>query len=216
MNQIQNPWLQIPISDYVGHMSDKGVRQYKMLNSAFKRAYQIKKPHRLLVLGVTDGNGLEYVSEKITNKIIALDINPEYIKTAQRRFQKIIPQCDFLCEDVTNYKFPLDYFDMVHAALLFEYVDYQNILINIAGSLKFGGVLSTVIQIKDKNISKISKTPYKSLQNLVSIMKIVDINEFLECTASNSLLEIRHEILKPCGEKSFYFGIFEKIYYGEH
>jgi len=68
-----------------------------------------------------------------------------------------------------------------------------------------------VIQIEDKNISKISKTPYKSLQNLVSIMKIVDINEFLECTTSNSLLEIRHEILKPRGEKSFYFGIFKKI-----
>jgi hypothetical protein len=47
MKNAENPWLQIPISDYVGHMSDDHVLQYQMLNAIFKRAYLIKRPRHL-------------------------------------------------------------------------------------------------------------------------------------------------------------------------
>jgi ubiquinone/menaquinone biosynthesis C-methylase UbiE len=211
MKQSENPWLKIPIVDYVGHMSDSHVLQYQMLNTIFKHAYHIKQPNNLLIIGVSDGNGLEHIPKQMTTKTIALDINPEYIKIARRRFQKVLPQCDFVCEDVENYKFPLDHFDMVHAALIFEYVEYPEIITKIAQSLTVGGVLSTVIQMENENISKISKTIYKSLQNLESIMKIVDIDEFRTCAAKNGLLNVRSEIIEPCGGKSFYFGIFERI-----
>jgi ubiquinone/menaquinone biosynthesis C-methylase UbiE len=211
MKNSENPWLQIPISDYVGHMSDDHVLQYQMLNAIFKRAYLIKRPRHLLVLGITDGNGLEHVSKQITSNLIALDINPEYIETAQRRFRQVLPTCDFVCVDVEQYKFPLNCFDMVHAGLIFEYVNYQEILAKIARSLVVGGVLSTVIQIEDKNIPKISNTSYKSVRNLESLMKIVDVNEFLAYAAANCLLNIRCEITEPCGGKSFYFGIFKRV-----
>jgi hypothetical protein len=68
-----------------------------------------------------------------------------------------------------------------------------------------------VIQIEDKNIPKISNTPYKSLRNLESIMKIVDVDEFLAYAAANCLLNIRCEITEPFGGKSFYFGIFKRV-----
>ncbi len=211
MNQFENPWLQIPISDYVGHMSDKHVRQYEMLNAIFKRAYSIRKPSQLLVLGVSDGNGLEHISNKITAKTVALDINPEYIAAAQRRFQKELPQCDFICEDIEKYKFPPGSFDMIHAALIFEYVNYQKIMIKIAQSLVIGGVLSTAIQLEDAHVSTISETNYKSLKKLASIIKMIDINEFQTCAVANNLLEIHREIIKPYGEKGFYFGILERV-----
>jgi spermidine synthase len=98
MKQSENPWLKIPIVDDVGHMSDRHVLQYQMLNAIFKHAYHMKQPNKLLIIGVSDGNGLEHIPKQMTTKTIALDINPEYIKIARRRFQKVLPQCDFVCE----------------------------------------------------------------------------------------------------------------------
>ena len=211
MNKPENPWLEIPIVEYVGHMSDSHVRQYKMLNKIFHQAYSFKQPANLLILGATDGNGLEYISKEITRRIIAVDINPEYTAVARRRFHIKLPQCDFVCEDVVKYKFPTNYFDTIHGALIFEYVDYQKMLIKITKSLKIGGVLSVVIQLEDEMVSKISETKFKSLKKLASIMKIVDINTFKGCAFNNNLREIHKEIKKPYGEKSFYYGIYERI-----
>ena len=140
MNKPENPWLEIPIDDYVGHMNQSHVRQYEMLNNIFRQAYSFKQPDSLLVLGVTEGNGFEYISQKITSRIIAIDINPEYAEVAKRRFYAKLPQSDFICKDAEEYKFPANYFDMIHGALIFEYVDYQKMLVEIAKSLKIGGV----------------------------------------------------------------------------
>jgi ubiquinone/menaquinone biosynthesis C-methylase UbiE len=211
MNRPENPWLEIPIAEYVGHMSDSHVRQYEMLNTIFRQAYSNRQPEKLLVLGISDGNGLEHISKKITRKIIVIDINPEYLAVAQRTFHTKLPQLDFICEDVDKYKFPANYFDMIHGALIFEYVDYQKLLVKIAKSLKIGGVLSTVIQLEDEKVSKISETKFKSLKKLASIMKIVDINTFKNYAFNNNLREIHKEIIKPYGEKSFYYRIFERI-----
>jgi predicted O-methyltransferase YrrM len=92
MNKPENPWLEIPIDDYVGHMNQSHVRQYEMLNNIFRQAYSFKQPDSLLVLGVTEGNGFEYISQKITSRIIAIDINPEYAEVAKRRFYAKLPQ----------------------------------------------------------------------------------------------------------------------------
>ena len=89
MNKPENPWLEIPIAEYVGHMSDSHVRQYEMLNTIFRQAYSYKQPANLLVLGATDGNGLEHISQKITSKIIAIDINPEYLELRNAGFTQI-------------------------------------------------------------------------------------------------------------------------------
>ena len=140
MKKLENPWLEIPIADYVGHMSDSHVRQYEMLNTIFQQAYSYKQPVKLLVLGATDGNGFEHISKKVTEKVIAVDINPEYAEVAKRRFYAKLPQSDFICKDAEEYKFPANYFDMIHGALIFEYADYQKMLVEIAKSLKIGGV----------------------------------------------------------------------------
>jgi ubiquinone/menaquinone biosynthesis C-methylase UbiE len=211
MNKPENPWLEIPIVEYVGHISDSYVRQYKMLNKIFHQAYSFKQPANLLVLGATDGNGLEHVSKQVTEQVVAVDINHEYTAIAQCRFHTKLPQCDFICEDVEKYKFPANYFDMIHGALIFEYVDYQKLLVKIAKSLKIGGVLSTVIQLEDANAPRISETKFTSLQKLASIMKTVDISVFRNCTFNNHLREIHQEQIKPYGEKSFYYGIFERV-----
>jgi ubiquinone/menaquinone biosynthesis C-methylase UbiE len=203
--------LEIPIADYVGHMSDSRVRQYEMLNAIFRTAYSFKQPSQLLILGSTDGNGLEHVSKKVTGKVVAVDINPEYTEVAQRRFQKELPQCEFICDDVEKYNFPADYFDMIHGALIFEYVNYQKLLEKIAKSLRISGVLSTVIQLEDMNTQVISETKFPSIKKVALIMKMVDVSAFRDCAFDNNLQEIHQEQIKPYGEKGFYYGIFERI-----
>jgi len=69
MNKHKNPWLEIPLTEYVGHMSDSRVRQYQMLSSIFQHAYSFKQPSKLLVLGASDGNGFEHISKKTTSVV---------------------------------------------------------------------------------------------------------------------------------------------------
>jgi hypothetical protein len=99
---------------------------------------------------------------------------------------------------------------MIHGALIFEYINYQRLLVKITQSLKIGGVLSTVIQLEDANVPIISETQFTSLKKLAPIMKIVDINEFKKCAKANNLQLIHNEIIKPYGKKDFYYGIFKK------
>lgn len=210
MNKHKNPWLEIPLTEYVGHMSDSHVRQYQMLSSIFQHAYSFKQPSKLLVLGASDGNGFEHISKKTTSKVIAIDINSEYLVAAQLKFQSILPECEFICEDIEKFVFPNHFFDMIHGALIFEYINYQRLLVKITQSLKIGGVLSTVIQLEDANVPIISETQFTSLKKLAPIMKIVDINEFKKCAKANNLQLIHNEIIKPYGKKDFYYGIFKK------
>lgn len=211
MKDYKNPWLEIPVAEYIGHMSDKHVRQYQMLNLVFRKAYTFKQPLSLLVLGATDGNGFEYIANNTTRKVIALDINQEYLSLARERFQPVLPGCEFICEDAAKYQFAESFFDMIHGALIFEYIDYKKLLPKISGSLKLNGVLTTVIQLEDSGVSKISETKYSSLKKLATIMKTVDLKEFKKLATAQNLKEIHTETLKPYGDKRFYFGIFERV-----
>lgn len=79
-----NPWLKIPASDYEGHM--EAVGQRALLGQIFRDVYSLVRPRRLAILGCATGNGFEYVDTAITERIVGVDINPDYIEIARRRF----------------------------------------------------------------------------------------------------------------------------------
>src|SRR5215212_4712714 len=78
--RVTNPWLAISDGDYVGHMSSPEVGQYDALNRIFRDVLVAVRPHSVLLLGCSSGNGLEHVDPCTTTSVVGIDINPSYLR----------------------------------------------------------------------------------------------------------------------------------------
>lgn len=82
---MRNPWLDIPLEDYEGHMSSPGVAQLKALADLFEEALNQCRPKSVAILGIAGGNGLERIDISVTNQIVGIDIHPTYLEVVRNR-----------------------------------------------------------------------------------------------------------------------------------
>lgn len=175
--KLQNPWLQIPADDYENHMSAPNVGQLQVLNKIFKEVLDEFNPKSICVLGCTAGNGFEHLINRNIKKIVGIDINQNYLDECNNRFGKYLSQMKLICADLNEFELQSNIFDLIYAALIFEYVDFKNLLRNISKWLRTDGILSMVFQLPSEKSNPVSDTPYHSLKSLSSIMKLIDVNE---------------------------------------
>jgi ubiquinone/menaquinone biosynthesis C-methylase UbiE len=206
---MQNPWLKIPAEDYEKHMSAPHVAQLQFLNDLFRQLLFEHKPEKILFAGCTTGNGFEHIDFKFTNRVVGIDINEEYLKIARERFSD--KRIEFINNDVCMHNFGNQKFDLVHCALIFEYVDVQQCLNNLVKFLKDDGVLSVLLQLPSESHSIVSKTDYKSLESLGSIVKLVDVDLFKNLITQIGLKENSNRIITLESGKCFYHGMYERI-----
>src|SRR5579862_3696940 len=120
-----NPWLRIPAEQYEGHMAAIG--QSAVLRDLFSLVYAERRPHRLAVLGCGTGGDLQQVDPTVTEVVVGVDINPDYLEIARGRSSALGPRLHLVCGDVLSAELPPVQFDLVHAALLLEYVDHLSL-----------------------------------------------------------------------------------------
>ncbi len=203
-----NPWLTVPVSEYEGHM--QAVGQFATLNEIFADVYRTARPRRLAVLGCAAGNGFEHIEPSITERIVGVDINPHYIELALRRFGNWGNKLQFVCGDVLAHELEPAAFDMVHAALLFEYVDPNNLFQRIATSLTAGGLCSIVLQLQNDRIPTVSVTAFQSLQALSTIMQLRQPKEITRLAIAHSLALLKEWEVPLPNAKQFWVGLFSR------
>jgi cyclopropane fatty-acyl-phospholipid synthase-like methyltransferase len=190
--QVNNPWLDIPAGDYVGHMRSSEVAQYQVLNRLLRDALASIRPRAVLVLGCSMGNGLEHVDPRVTSRVVGVDINPVYLQQLVERFPHPAFALDVQCTDVAAYTFEPEVFDLVHAALVFEYVEWSALLPRVAGTLQPRGVLSVVLQLPSRESPAVTPTGFTSLRSLESIFRFVEPDVLVtDATALGLHLESR-------------------------
>ncbi len=170
-----NPWLRIPPEDYEGHMAAIG--QSAVLRDLFSLVYAERRPSRLAVLGCTTGQDLQHVDPALTELIVGVDINPAYLEAAKGRLSSLGPRLHLICEDVLTAELPRVPFDLVHAALLLEYVDPRSLFQRIYAWLSPEGVCSVITQEPAPDVAAISATKYESLQTLAGRMSLRSAEE---------------------------------------
>jgi len=169
-----NPWLEIPLADYVGHMSSPQVGQHQVLNALLKEALSRARPRSALVLGCSTGNGLEHVDPVVTSHVVAIDINPAYLERLAERFPAPRFALEVHCADLVEFSFEREAFDLVHAALILEYLDWVRVLPRVAAAIRPGGVLTAVLQLPSHTTPAVTPTPFTTLRVLESIFCFVD------------------------------------------
>ncbi|MCL6100818.1 MAG: class I SAM-dependent methyltransferase [Bacteroidetes bacterium] len=181
----KNPWLKISSEDYEGHMSAPNVMQLQMLNKIFADVLNKFLPKSIAVLGCTTGNGFEHLIGKDIEQIVGVDINPEYLSVCSKRFAEKLPQLKLICEDLSKVNLPNSTFDLIHAALVLEYVDTEMLLAKISWWLKPNRILSVVLQLPSAVSPLVSETPYRSLQKLNKYIQLVNPAELRKTFPAN-------------------------------
>jgi SAM-dependent methyltransferase len=193
---MRNPWLDIPESDYIGHMTSPEVDQYTVLGRLLREVLERVRPRDLLLLGCSTGNGLEQVDATVTQRVTGVDINPAYLRRLVERF----PSPDFTltlhCVDLADYAFEPAAYDLVHAGLLFEYLEWPQLLPRLARTLRQGGTLSVVLQLLSNTSSAVTQTAFASLRQLEPLFRFVD-PEALVALGRTAGLELETRRVEP-------------------
>jgi SAM-dependent methyltransferase len=200
---MRNPWLDIPEADYVGHMSSPTVGQRPVLGRLLGEVLETVRPNVVLVLGGSTGNGLEHVNATVTSRVVVVDVNPTYLIRLRERFPNPAFELDLWCADVIEIGLGRQVFDLVHAGLIFEYVEWPVLLPRIAAALRPGGVLSVILQAPSASSPAVTPTPFTSLRKLESLFRFVEPTALVDAARGEGLnLHARHTEALPAG-KSF-------------
>jgi Methyltransferase domain len=179
---MNNPWLNIPLDDYERHMSLPAVGQAQMVADQFDGALNRWVPKCVAVIGCAGGNGLDRIEGRSIERIVAVDINPDYIEHTRARHATQFPHLETVCGDVQSELLTYGPVDLTFAALLFEYVDLTSALETIARNSRSDAILTTVVQLPHATAHAVSPSPYKSLGQLASVMKLVAPDELRKAT----------------------------------
>ena len=170
-----NPWLNIPAADYEAHMRTVG--QSAALRALFAEIYAERRPRRLAVLGCTTGSDLESTDPALTDRIVGVDVNRAFVEIARRRLTALGPRLHLVAGDVLEATLPDAPFDLVHAALLLEYVDPHALFRRIHRWLAPDGACSVITQDPLPGVAAVSDTGYESLQILSGRMILRNADE---------------------------------------
>ena len=142
-----NPWSLVPAADYERHLGPGGTDQLAPLSTLFQEAYLAAQPDRLLVVGCALGNGLEHVDPAVTRRVVGLDVNLPYLGICRQRFFHLGPRLELYCGSALAWRAPPGSFDLVHAGLVFEYLQPAALAEQIAGWLAPGGSCHVVLEL---------------------------------------------------------------------
>jgi SAM-dependent methyltransferase len=182
---MSNPWLNVPLEDYEGHMSLSVVGQAQMLAEQLERALERWAPASIAVIGCAGGNGLEKIAGRAVERVVAVDVNPDYIERVRTRYAERLPTLELVCADVQSDSLTYGPVDFTYAALLFEYVGVLSTLRTLKRNSRPNAVLTAVLQLPHPTIHAVSPSPYKSLRSLASAMTLV-APETLRHTAADA------------------------------
>jgi predicted TPR repeat methyltransferase len=200
-----NPWSLVQASDYERHMGPKGVDQLGPLGALFQEVVLAAQPDRLMLVGCSTGNGLEHVDPSVTRRIVGVDVNLQHLGIARQRFFHLGPRLELFNADITEFRSPPGTFDLVHAALVLEYLHPEVLVRRVAEWLADRGTFSAVLQLPGGDPHE---EPSRAMQLITKAMKLLPPEELTElCEHYGLSLRRQREVPLRYG-KRFWHGVY--------
>lgn len=183
------------------------VGQSAALREIFARVYAAASPRRSLVLGCTTGKDLALLDPRVTTVAVGVDVNPEYLAMARRELDHLA--CVELIEgDVLELQLASGGFDLVHAALLLEYVNPGALFARMRSWLAADGRCTIVSQDPAPGVASVSESGHESLRILEGHMSLLDADDIERLAARAGLRRISLESVPLPGRKTFSVSTF--------
>jgi trans-aconitate methyltransferase len=206
---MNNPWLQIPLSDYEGHMAMPGIEQARLLANVFDTMLKEYRPRSVAVLGCAGGNGFDRIAASVTTRVVGVDINPEYVDALRDRYGGRVPNLELIVGDIESNAVRFEPVEFIFAALVLEYVEVHHVLQRTRSLLTAGGILSTVVQLRGA-AAPVTPSPYASLAALEPFMELVAPEELARLAGDAGYREIARRREESAGGKQFAVQVFRK------
>lgn len=205
-----NPWLHIPLADYEAHMALPQVAQARMLAAQMARFTEETQPHSLAVAGVAGGNGLEALSPEITRRVVAIDVNRDYLAACENRHAGCFEQFEAVEHDLSLGMPAMPPVDAIFAGLVLEYVNVKTFCTSLATALKPGGHFAAVLQLPSPELPEVSDTPYTSLQALETAFRHVKPDELDALLTAQGFVLVKSEETRLPSGKVFHLGHWQR------
>jgi hypothetical protein len=170
---MDQPWLQVTLRDYEGHMGAAGVDQLAPLGDLFAEALAFCRPRSVAIVGIAGGNGLHHIDPRTVARVVGIDINPDYLRTVRSRFPDL-KQLELHLSDMFKDRPRFEPVDMVHVALLFEHTGLSVCLENCISLVSPGGHFVCVLQLLSAAQSAAQSTAFPSIQRLKDHFALID------------------------------------------
>lgn len=200
---MKNQWLEIELDEYENHMAMPSIGQSQYLSDYLKLSIQNYKPKSIALIGCSGGNGLSNINSAEVERVVCVDINPKYLAIAKERFSNSFNQIEFISQDITTKGFSFASVDLIFVGLVFEYVNIDIAVNNLARLINKNDKLVTVLQLINPDIPEVSPSPYKKLEILNNLFSFVSPEEFLEICKNNGLGVISKKKTKLNSGKEF-------------
>lgn len=164
------------------------MRQAALLANFFERELKTHRPKSVAVLGCAGRNGFDRIDPAVTQRVVGIDINPDFIAVARERFQRQLPGLELINADLQEGDLNVEPIDLVFAALLFEYVDADVVLASVQRLLRPRGILTTVVQLPQVDVPDVTPSPFASLQSLASCLRLVSPEFLCERAIANGFI----------------------------
>lgn len=165
-----NPWSVVQAADYERYMGPEGLDQLAPLASLFQEAYLAAQPDRVLVLGCGTGNGLSHVDPSATRQVVGVDVNLQHLGIARQRYFHLGPRLELFCAEAEKFRRAPGAFELVHAALVFEYLHPEPLVRRIAEWLAPGGVCSVVLRMPGGEPVELPSKPLEIIEKATKLV----------------------------------------------
>jgi SAM-dependent methyltransferase len=167
------PWLAVTAAEYEALMGPEGLDLLAPLSAAFAQVYRAARPRRVLVLGCGTGAGLEHVHPGVTDRVVGIDLNLQFLAVARQRHHELGARLELFCADARTADLPEGGFDLVHAALLAEYLDPEALAAVMARAAAPAGTCAVVQRLPGGEPAE-EAWPVESVRALAEVTRAVE------------------------------------------
>jgi hypothetical protein len=161
------------------------------------------RPRSVAVFGCAGGNGFQWISPDVTERVVEVDINPTYVERLRIRFNGRFPGLELFVGDIQTDEVPFRPVELVFAGLVLEYVNVEVVLRRVHSLLVAGGVLGTVVQLPHPASAAVTPSPFRSLQALAAVMHLVPPSRLTDLARRHGYSEIESRVVESLGGKRF-------------
>jgi hypothetical protein len=198
-----NPWTEIPLNDYEGHMAFPAVGQAAMLAEEFGKAIAATRPKSVALLGCAGGNGLDALRGADVERVVCVDINAAYLEVLERRYRREIPGLECHASEVEGFRSHTPV-DLVFGGLIFEFTRLEEAVESVSLLLAPKGLFCALLQLPAAGLSTVSPSPHaQSLARVIGFFQYVGPGRLAELCERKALALIEQRVIQLDSGKSF-------------
>lgn len=204
---MKNPWLDVPLDEYEGHMAWPSVGQAQLLGDALSLAIERFAPQSIAVLGCAGGNGFERIPSSVS-RVVGVDLNPLFITQASERFSGRFKELELLAGDIQSEETSFAPVDLIFAGLLLEYVSVETVVARVPSMLRPSGHLVTVLQLPSAGHSAVSPSPFPGVKPLGDMMHFVPPAHLQKVAEAHGFVQLDSCTVASVADKHFQIQVF--------